>query len=90
MMYRRMGPKELERVIEEVRTTAREAFQWDADNDLIYQGRAVCSLVKHKSIPNHWHLKFEWRDEKTEEFFNIINAKENARTICRKHYEETA
>lgn len=72
-----------------MRIPKREDFHWDEDNDLIYQGRAVCSLVKHETIPNHYHLKFEWRDEKTPEFFNIYNARENARVYCRRKQEET-
>lgn len=72
-----------------MRHLSHKEFNWDEDNDLIFQKRAVCSLVKHETIPAHWHLKFEWRDEKTPEFFNIFNARENARLICRKHYEET-
>lgn len=71
-----------------MRVVAREAFQWDKDGDLIFQERAVCSLVPHKTIPNHYHLKFDWRDGPTPEFFNITNAKENARVYCRRHYEE--
>lgn len=56
-------------------------LHWDEDDDLIFQSMAMCSLVPHKTIPAHWHLKFIWRDDLTPEFFNIFNAKENARRI---------
>jgi hypothetical protein len=73
-----------------MRILASGDFHWDSDNDLIFQKRAVCSLVKHETIPDHWHLKFDWRDEKTPEFFNIFNARENARLYSRWRYQETA
>ena len=71
-----------------MRTVARQAFHWEDHKDLIFQDRIVCSLVPHAIHPNHYHLKFEWRDEPTPEFFNLTNAKDNAWTICRRHYEE--
>lgn len=71
-----------------MRTVARGAFNWNG-MDLIFQKRTVCRLIPHKTIPAHWHLKFDWKDEPTPEFFNIFNARENARNICRRKYEET-
>ena len=70
-----------------MRHLKRNDFNWD-DDDLIFQERAVCSLVKHETIPKHYHLKFEWRDEKTPEFFNIFNARENARLYSAQHEQE--
>lgn len=71
-----------------MRILARKDFHWEGDH-LIFQGRSVCYLVKDENHENHWHLKFLWRDEPTPEFFNIVNARENAREYCRKHYQET-
>lgn len=72
-----------------MRVVARDAFHWE-DLNLIFQKRTVATLIPHATFPSHWHLKFEWRDTPTPEFFNIFNARENCRLICRKHYEETA
>lgn len=71
-----------------MRHLARKDFTWDG-MDLMFQGRAVTSLVTHETIPNHYHLKFEWRDEKTPEFFNIFNARENARLYSARHVQES-
>jgi len=71
-----------------MRVVARNAFHWEGDH-LIFQGRSVCYLVKDENHKDHYHLKFEWRDEPTPEFFNIVNARENARVYCRRHIEET-
>lgn len=71
-----------------MRHLARKDFTWD-DLDLMFQKRAVCSLVPHKTISAHWHLKFEWRDEPTPEFFNIFNARENARIYSAQHVQES-
>lgn len=67
-----------------MRVLADKEFTWNGD-DLMFQREIICSLVKHKTIEKHWHLKFSWRDEKTPEFFNIFNARENARVYSRKH-----
>lgn len=64
-------------------------FHWDEDGDLIFQERAVASLVKHESYPDMYHIKFEWREDKTSEFFNLTWARDNARSICLKRYQET-
>lgn len=50
-------------------------------NRLTFNGKTVVELVPHDTVPKHWHLKFAWRDEKTPEFFNLTNAKCNARDI---------
>ena len=63
---------------------------WDKDNDLIYQERTIVSLVPHEIHPKMWHLKFCWRDEKTPEFFNIFNARENARRFALSHLNQKA
>lgn len=70
-----------------MRHLSRKDFTWDG-YDLMFQNRAVCTLVPHESVENHWHLKFEWRDEKTPEFFNVTNARENARIYCAEHEQE--
>lgn len=62
-----------------------DRFHWDADGDLIFEGRALVSLVPHENIPKHYRLKFCWRDSPTPEFFNIINAKENSMRIALYH-----
>lgn len=71
-----------------MRHLARKDFNWDG-MDLIFQRRAICSLVPHEIYANHYHLKFEWRDEKTPEFFNIFNARENARIYSSRHVQES-
>lgn len=53
-------------------------LHWKGDH-LILKDKSVCYLVKNENYEDHWHLKFYWRDEPTSEFFNIVNAKENAR-----------
>ena len=67
-----------------MRILADKEFTWNGD-DLMFQGEVICSIVKHETVPKHWHLKFSWRDEKTPEFFNIFNARENARLYSRRH-----
>jgi len=69
-----------------MRILASKDFNWNKD-DLMFQSKVVCSIIKHETIPNHYHLKFCWRDEKTPEFFNIINARENARLYSRWHMQ---
>lgn len=56
--------------------------------DLKFGKEVVTTLVPHSTIPNHYHLKFYWRDEKTPEFFNIVNARENARIYSSRHVQE--
>ena len=67
---------------------ADKEFTW-RDKDLIFRGEVICSLVPHQVVPNHWHLKFQWRHDKTPEFFNIFNARENARLYSRWHAQQT-
>lgn len=70
-----------------MRHLARKDFHWE-ENHLIFQRRSVCYLVEDKNHKNHYHLKFYWRDEPTPEFFNIVNARENARIYCTRHEQE--
>ena len=53
-------------------------FTWDGW-DLMFQGKPMATLIPHKDVLRHYHIKFSWRDEPTAEFFNIVNAMENAR-----------
>jgi len=66
---------------------SHKQFHWE-DMDLIFQDRVIASLIPHEKYEKHWHIKFEWRNEKSPEFFNIFNARENARIYCLKHYQE--
>lgn len=53
-------------------------LHWEGNN-LFYNEMLLTELIPHDVHENHYHLKFFWRDEKTPEFFNIVNARENAR-----------
>lgn len=53
-------------------------LHWEGDK-LFYRKKLLTELIPHDSVPNHYHLKFFWRNEKTPEFFNKTNARENAR-----------
>lgn len=53
-------------------------LHWEEDK-LFYKKKLLTELIPHETIPDHYHLKFFWRDEKTPEFFNKTNARENAR-----------
>lgn len=53
-----------------------ERLRWK-DEKLYHQKKYMGELIPHEIYPNHYHLKFAWRDEATPEFFNIFNAKEN-------------
>lgn len=63
---------------------------------LLFNENEVARLIKHENIENHYHILFDWRKDKTPEFFNITNAKDNARSIClakvnnniKKHVQE--
>lgn len=46
---------------------------------LMFLEQEMCTLIPHDFYARHYHLKFSWRAEKTPEFFNLVNAKENAR-----------
>lgn len=52
------------------------------DNKLYFQEKLLVELIPHEIYENHYHLKFDWRDEKTPEFFNLTNAKDNSRRIA--------
>lgn len=56
-------------------------LSWKGLN-LIFQKETLVELIPHETYPAHWYLKFRWRKEKTPEFFNIFNAKENSRRIA--------
>lgn len=70
-----------------MRHLKRRDFHWEGDH-LIFQNKSVCYLVKDENHEDHWHLKFYWRNEPTPEFFNIVNAQENAIVYCQRHEEE--
>ncbi len=53
-------------------------LHWEGDK-LYLKDKVLTELIPHDTVPKHFHLKFYWRDEKTPEFFNIFNARENAR-----------
>lgn len=56
----------------------------------IYFGDVVAAeLVPHEKYVKHYYLQFSWRTDKTEEFFNIVNAVENAKriTLHRLNYD---
>ena len=53
-----------------------ERFRWEG-RKLYHQKKYMGELIPHEIYPNHYYLKFMWRDEATPEFFNIFNAKEN-------------
>lgn len=53
-------------------------LHWEG-NKLFFREMLLTELISHDTIEKHYHLKFFWRDEKTPEFFNIQNARENAR-----------
>ncbi len=53
-------------------------LHWE-DKKLFYKDTLLTELIPHDTVENHYHLKFFWRDEKTPEFFNLTNARENAR-----------
>lgn len=53
-------------------------LHWEEDK-LFYKEMLLTELIPHDTYENHYHLKFFWREDKTPEFFNKINARENAR-----------
>jgi hypothetical protein len=53
-------------------------LHWE-DKKLYLKEKLLTELIPNETYGNHYHLKFFWRDEKTPEFFNIFNARENAR-----------
>lgn len=61
-----------------------EDLRWD-NKKLYHKDKLLVELIPHETYEKHWHLKFYWRDEKTPEFFNIINAKENSRVYALQH-----
>lgn len=65
-----------------------ERFTWE-DLKLYHQGKFMVELILSEKYEKHYHLKFMWRDEATPEFFNIINARENAKrfSLFRLNYD---
>jgi hypothetical protein len=65
-----------------------ERFSWK-DKSLYFEKTKMVELIPHEKFPKMYHLKFKWRDEPTPEFFNSINAKENAQrfTLFRLNYD---
>lgn len=70
-----------------MRHLSRKDFHWE-EMDLMFGKEVVTTLIPHKTIPNHYHLKFYWREEETPEFFNIVNARENARLYSSRRVQE--
>lgn len=54
-----------------------DRLHWE-ENKLFFQEQELVELIPSE-MEKHWHLKFIWRDTPTSEFFNIFNARENAR-----------
>jgi len=52
------------------------------DLKLMFNKKILVELIPSEKYEKHYHLKFCWREEKTPEFFNIFNAKENSRRIA--------
>lgn len=71
-----------------MRIVARNNLHWE-DLKLCWKDEVWTELIPHEIHLNHYHLKFRWRDEKTPEFFNIVNARENARVYSRRKIEES-
>lgn len=63
-------------------------LHWE-DNKLYFREMLLTELIPHDSYEKHYHLKFSWRDEKTPEFFNIFNARENARMCSLRRLPES-
>lgn len=63
----------------ELKNVRNKDLHWE-ENKLFYQECLLAELIPHDVYENHYHLKFYWREEKTPEFFNLTNAKENARS----------
>lgn len=70
-----------------MRHLARKDFTWEG-MDLKFQNETVCSLIPSQKYENHYHLKFSWREKETPEFFNIFNARENARIYSAQNVQE--
>lgn len=58
-----------------------DRLHWE-DYKLYFQDQFMVELIPSSKYEKHYHLKFMWRDEPTPEFFNIFNARENARLIA--------
>lgn len=55
-------------------------LSWDKTKvHLIFRGKPIASLVPCKEYEKHYHIKFSWREKETPEFFDLTNARENAR-----------
>lgn len=63
-------------------------LHWE-DHKLFYSKMLLTELIPHEKYEKHYHLKFYWRDEKTPEFFNIYNARENARVYSLQHMSQS-
>lgn len=64
-----------------------DRLHWEGTK-LFFQDQWLTELVPSE-IKNHYHLQFYWRDAPTPEFFNIVNARENARiySLHRLNYD---
>lgn len=49
---------------------------------IYHENRFVAEIIPHKTIPQHYHIQFSWREAPTPEFFNIVNAIDNAKRIA--------
>lgn len=58
-----------------------EVLRWEEDK-LFFQEQELVQLIPHEKYVECYYLKLWWRDEPTPEFFNIVNAKENAGRIA--------
>ncbi len=65
----------------------RDRFYWDKLK-LYYKDELQVELIPHENYENMYYLRFRWRDEKTPEFFNLINARENSRIYSARHVNE--
>lgn len=57
------------------------------EKKLYNKDQLLVELIPHEVYPKMYHLKFCWREDKTPEFFNIINAKENTRIYAAQHFQ---
>lgn len=55
-------------------------LHWE-ENKLYFQDQWLVEIVPSK-YEKQYHLQFYWRDEPTVEFFNVFNARENARRFA--------
>lgn len=65
-------------------TIGQDRLSWKFKK-LYYKDKLLAELIPHDSYPNMWHVKFYWREDKTPEYFNLVNAKENSRIYALYH-----